>query len=56
MNLWDVLLLLAVAGLLALAVFVLRRARRRGNSCCGSCKGCACGSDACGYCGEKNKR
>ena len=41
MNIWDILILLAVAAALALAVFSARRRRKSGEGCCGSCEGCA---------------
>ncbi len=45
MNIWDILILLAVAGAAALAVFRIRRRRKAGKGCCGSsCEGC----DLCG--------
>ena len=40
MNLWDILILLLVAGGIALALVFMRRNGRRG--------GCSCGCDGCG--------
>ena len=40
MNLWDVLLSAAVIAVLALAVVICVRRKKRGNSCCGDCAGC----------------
>ena len=41
MNLWDVLLSLALVAVLALAVALCVRKKTRGNSCCGgNCAGC----------------
>ena len=38
MNIWDILILIAVAALLALAVFFLRKNKAAGGcSSCGSC-------------------
>ena len=38
MNLWDILIAAAVAGLLALAVYFLRKSKAAGGcSSCGSC-------------------
>ena len=40
MNTWDILLIAALAGLLALALRRTLRARKAGG-CCGGCQGCA---------------
>ena len=45
MNVWDILILLAVAGALFLAVRGMRRARKSGK-CCG-CGACSCGCADC---------
>ena len=39
MNVWDVLILLAVAGMIALAVRAIRGGKKRGGCGCG-CEGC----------------
>ena len=39
MNGWDILILIFVAALIALAVFLYRRGSRKG-SCCGDCEKC----------------
>ncbi|MBR4500688.1 MAG: FeoB-associated Cys-rich membrane protein [Clostridia bacterium] len=44
MNIWDILILLAVAAALFLALRGMRRARRSGK-CCGA--GCGCGCAKC---------
>ena len=41
MNVWDILILLAVAGLLFLAVRTLRKSKAAGCSSCGSCSACS---------------
>lgn len=40
MNLIDILILLAVASAVALAVFSLRKRKKSGKNCCGTCEGC----------------
>ena len=40
MNIWDILILLALAGGIALALRALRGKKRRGGCSCG-CAGCA---------------
>jgi len=47
MNLWDILILLAVAGAVILGLVRARGRRRSGGSCCS----CGCGS--CDCCGNK---
>ena len=42
MNLWDILILLAVAASAALALYRIRRRKKTGKGCCGSCEGCMC--------------
>jgi len=39
MNVWDILILAAVAGAVILSLVSIRRDRRRGG-CCGSCGSC----------------
>ena len=45
MNIWDILILLAVAGLVALAVRAIRSGKSGGchsaGGCCGDCASCA---------------
>lgn len=51
MNIFDILILLAVAGI---ALFGLLRARKRkccGKGCCGTCTGC----EACALCAGRKK-
>ena len=43
MNLWDILILLAVAGLVYLAVRAMRSGKSR----------CSCGCDSCTLCADK---
>ncbi|MBR6707217.1 MAG: FeoB-associated Cys-rich membrane protein [Clostridia bacterium] len=50
MNAWDILILLAVAGVLVLAVRGMRRARKSGK-CCGACS--CCGADCAARQGKK---
>ena len=47
MNLWDILILLAVAGLAALGIFLHLRRKKSGRDCCS----CGCGS--CTLCADK---
>ncbi|MBR3742806.1 MAG: FeoB-associated Cys-rich membrane protein [Clostridia bacterium] len=47
MNIWDILIMLAVAGAVVLGI---RRMRRRKAGGCG----CGCGCDGCHGCGRKN--
>lgn len=43
MNIWDVLILLCVAGIVLLALTVLRKTRKRGGcTACGNNCGCGC--------------
>ena len=46
MNIWDILILLAVAGIVAFAFYHARKRRAEGkSSCCGSCESCGmCGA------------
>ena len=44
MNLWDILILLAVASAVFLAVYRRRRDKNSGRGCCGSCEGCLRGT------------
>ncbi len=50
MNVWDILILVLIAGMV-IAGFVVRNKRKKeGKGCCsGSCSSCGCG------CGEKKK-
>jgi hypothetical protein len=49
MNLWDIIILLAVSGAVVLAVRSLRRGKKAG--CCGTCSCCASGC----ACREKSR-
>ena len=49
MNVWDILILLAVAGLAALAFILRRRRKASGRGSC--CESGSCGS--CSLCREK---
>lgn len=41
MNIWDILILLAVAGVVAAALFIGKKRKASGRgSCCRSCEGC----------------
>lgn len=40
MNLFDILILAVVAVAAALAVISIRRRKKTGKSCCGTCEGC----------------
>ena len=42
MNFWDILILAAVAAAAMLALYRIRRRKKTGNGCCGSCEGCMC--------------
>ena len=42
MNIFDVLIIAVIA---AAAFFGMRSRRRKGDSCCGSCSGCAAKCD-----------
>ena len=46
MNLWDILILLAIAGVAVFAFFRVRKRKAEGkSSCCGNCSGCSlCGT------------
>lgn len=61
MNIWDILILLAVAAAVAGAIRVLRKSGRRGGCSCG-CGGCpGCGKEArngkdCGHRGKTERR
>jgi len=41
MNLWDILILSAIAAAAAAAFLAARRRKKSGRGCCGSCKGCS---------------
>ena len=41
MNVSDILILLGVALAVAAAVFSIRRRKKTGRGCCGSCEGCS---------------
>ncbi len=41
MNLWDILILLTVAAALILAAVRIRKCKKNGKGCCGSCEGCS---------------
>ena len=40
MNGWDILILVLVIALMALAVFLYRRGNKKGSACCGDCNKC----------------
>ena len=40
MNVYDILILLTVAGAAAFAVLSVRRRKKTGKGCCGNCEGC----------------
>ena len=40
MNIWDILILLAVAAAVIFAVIRIRRRKKAGRGCCGSCSLC----------------
>ena len=46
MNIWDILILLAVAGVAFLAFFRARKRKAEGKICCGNCSACSlCSTD-----------
>ena len=47
MNLWDILILLTIAGILVIAVLSARKRKLSGKNHCGSC------CQSCGLCREK---
>ncbi len=50
MNIWDILILLAVAGTAALGLLWKRKRKRAGKSCCSGCSG---NCSLCPGCAEK---
>ena len=40
MNVWDILILLAVAGIAGFSFFRVRNRKAEGKSCCGNCSLC----------------
>ncbi len=40
MNVYDILILLAVAGAAVFAALSVRRRKKAGKGCCGNCEGC----------------
>ena len=54
MNLWDIVILLLVAGAAALAVRSRVRARKNGSSCCSAgCSACGKSPDKCDCAGMR---
>ena len=48
MNMWDILILLAIAGIGVVAFLRVRKRKAEGkSSCCGSCSGCSLCGTAC---------
>ena len=49
MNLWDILILLAIAGIAVCAFFIKKKTKAAGKS---SCCGCSC--ESCGLCRDQS--
>ena len=51
MNIFDILILLAVAGIALFGLLRVRKRKRCGKGCCGTCTGC----EACALCAGRKK-